>query len=168
MIRSAWVACFCLMALFSMPGRSSTPGELKVSFAFQKSGSVDCQMALTRDSVGVMQIDSTAGSLEPDDEKGFTQALRKRALTASERDTAGILFSMSGMWKGLKRYTCDKDDGYAFSIWSDSLSLHCNNCFSCTEGITVQEAKILARFGKLTLWLYQMRQDPALSQKKLP
>ncbi len=92
--------------------------------------------------------------------------MRKRALTASERDTADLLFSLSDKWKGLKRYTCDKNDGYAFSIWSDSLSLHCNNCFSCTEGITVQEARILARFGKLTLWLYQLRRDPLLQVRK--
>jgi hypothetical protein len=162
MIRSAWFAGLCLMTFLAIPGRTSPTGELKVSYAFQKSGSVDCQMALTKDSVGVMEIDSTAGSREPDDENGFEQALRKRALSASERDTADMLIHMSGMWKGLKRYTCEKNDGYAFSLWSDSLSLHCNNCFSCTEGITVQEARTLARFGKLTLWLYQLRQDPSL------
>ncbi len=71
MKRNMWVTCLCLVASLALPGRSSAPGELKVSYAFQKSGTVDCQMALTKDSVGVLEIDSTAGSLEPDDEKGL-------------------------------------------------------------------------------------------------
>lgn len=114
-------------------------------------------MALTRDSVGILKLDPTAGALEPDDENGFEASVLKRALTAGERDTAGILMGMTVSFKGKKRYVCASKDGYAFSIWSDSLTLHCENCFSCTEGISMSEAKTLARFGKLSLWLYRIK-----------
>lgn len=129
---------------------------MKFSFNFRESNS-ECQMALTRDSVGILELDSTAGALEPDDENGFDGAILKRALSAGERDTAEILMGMTHSFKGKKRYVCSSPDGYAFSIWSDSLTLHCENCFSCTEGITMQEAKMLARFGKMTLWLYRIK-----------
>jgi hypothetical protein len=156
-IAGVGISALCLLALLCVSAWPSQDGELKVAFAFRKNAG--SQMALTRDSIGILAIDSSAGSLEPDDENGFESAISKRAFSPSERDTADMLFSMSGKWKGLKRYNCDKDDGYAFSIWTDSLSLHCNSCFSCTDGISVQEAKQLAKFGKLTLWLYQIRQN---------
>lgn len=114
-------------------------------------------MALTRDSVGILESDPTAGALEPDDENGFDGAVRKRALSAGERDTADLLMALTRAWKGRKRYACASKDGYAFTIWSDSLTLHCENCFSCTEGISMPEAKMLARFGKLSLWLYRIK-----------
>ena len=114
-------------------------------------------MALTRDSVGILKTDPTAGALEPDDENGFDGSILKRALSAGEKDTAEILLGMTNRWKGRKRYVCTSKDGYAFSIWSDSLTLQCENCFSCTEGISMPEAKMLARFGKLTLWLYRIK-----------
>jgi hypothetical protein len=131
-------------------------GPLKISFTFKDEKS-DCQMALTRDSVGILALDPTAGALEPDDENGFEGSVLKRALSAGERDTAGMLMGMTTTFKGRKRYACSSPDGYAFSIWSDSLTLHCENCFSCTEGISMPEAKMLARFGKLTLWLYRIK-----------
>lgn len=131
-------------------------GPLKFAFNFQSS-SGDVQMALTHDSVGILELDPTAGALEPDDEHGFESTVRKRALSASERDTADLIVAMTRSFKGLKRYACSRDDGYAFSVWSDSLTLHCNNCFSCTDGISMSEAKTLARFGKMTLWLYRIQ-----------
>jgi hypothetical protein len=154
--------CICLSVLLAIPCVFAEPspldeeGPLKVSFNFKDSKD-DCQMALTRDSVGILELDPTAGALEPDDENGFEGSIVKRALTVGERDTAGILLSMTNVWKGRKRYVCSSKDGYAFSIWSDSLTLHCENCFSCTDGITMPEAKMLARFGKLTLWLYRIK-----------
>lgn len=129
---------------------------LKVSINFNNESS-DSHMALTRDSVGILKTDPTAGGLEPDDENGFEACIRKRALTAGERDTAEMLMTLSHSWSGVKRYVCASKDGYAFTIWSDSLTLHCDNCFSCTEGITMPEAKKLARFGKLALWLYHIK-----------
>lgn len=132
------------------------PTEIKVSFAFHNAQKPEYQMALTRDSVGVLTLDTTAFSLEPDDENDFSDAPKKRALTNSEKDSASTLLTMTHAWKGLKRFNCEKEDGYAFSIWSDSLSLHCNNCFSCSEGVGLQEAKTLVKFGKMTLWLYNI------------
>ena len=153
------LACLCATVASSaddLPKAWAEEGALKIAFSFKNDKS-DCQMALTRDSVGILALDSTAGALEPDDENGFESALRKRALSAGEKDTADMLLSMTRSWKGRKRYFCASKDGYAFTIWSDSLTLHCENCFSCTEGITMQEAKILARFGKITLWLNRIK-----------
>ncbi|MDB5105706.1 MAG: hypothetical protein JWP91_3395 [Fibrobacteres bacterium] len=141
-----------------VPATAEVPeaGPIKISFNF-KDAKADCQMALTRDSVGILKLDPNAGALEPDDENGFDGAIRKRALSQGEKDTAGILISMTNLWKGRKKYVCTSKDGYAFTIWSDSLTLHCDNCFSCTDGITMPEAKMLARFGKMTLWLYRIK-----------
>ena len=165
--RIALIFAGCLSAWLGTAVFAATAGEIKVSFAFRKGGGVDGQMALTLDSIGVLTIDSTAGSLEPDDENGFSQAMKKKALFGAERDSAATLLALTSMWKGLKRFNCDRDDGYAFSIWSDSLALHCNNCFSCRDGMTMQEAKTLARFGKLTLWLSQVRES-MLRDKSAP
>lgn len=129
---------------------------VKVAFDFSDNRS-DGQMVFTRDSVGILAWDSTAGALEPDDENGFDGAIRKRAFTQGERDSADLLMAMTRTWKGRKRYVCASQDGYAFTIWSDSLTLHCGNCFSCTDGISMPEAKMLARFGKLSLWLYRIK-----------
>jgi hypothetical protein len=142
----------------ALPAVEDEEGPLKISIHFKDSKS-DCQMALTRDSVGILKLDPTAGALEPDDENGFEGSVLKRALSTGERDTADMLMGMTHSFKGKKRYVCSSKDGYAFSIWSDSLTLHCENCFSCTEGISMQEAKILARFGKLSLWLYRIKGD---------
>ena len=115
-------------------------------------------MALTADSVGVFPMDSAAGALEPHDESdGLEHAAGKRGLSRSERDTAALLIGITRTFKGNKRYACDRDEGYGFSLWSDSLTLHCLNCFSCTDGIEMREARVLARLGKLSLWLYRMR-----------
>jgi hypothetical protein len=143
------------------PTQAETPawGEerpLKIAFRFRNENA-ESQMALTRDSVGMLPLDPTAGALEPDDENGFDGAVRKRALSASERDSAGMLLHLTRIWKGSKRFVCDSPDNYAFTIWSDSLILHCENCFSCSEGISMPEARMLARFGKLTLWLNNIK-----------
>lgn len=137
-------------------GGEPEDGPLKFAFNFKNTGG-DVQMALTHDSVGILALDPTAGALEPDDENGFEGTVRKRALSASERDTADLIMAMTRAFKGRKRYACSRQDGYAFSIWSDSLTLHCENCFSCSEGISMPEAKMLARFGKMTLWLYRIK-----------
>jgi hypothetical protein len=131
-------------------------GALKVAFTFHDGG--DCQMALTPDSIGLLAWDSSAGALEPDDEgDGLEHAVGKRALSGTERDSAAQLLGLTRSFKGLKRYACERDEGYGFSLWSDSLTLHCRNCFSCTDGVGVQEARTLARFGRISLWLYRMR-----------
>jgi hypothetical protein len=150
-------ASLCLgLSHAAFPDSTAQEGPLKISFSFKDSKS-DCQMALTRDSVGILELDPTAGALEPDDENGFEASVLKRALSTVERDTADMLMGMTRSFKGKKRYVCSSKDGYAFSIWSDSLTLHCENCFSCTEGISMPEAKMLARIGKLTLWLYRIK-----------
>jgi hypothetical protein len=131
-------------------------GPMKVAFAF-KDGE-KCQMALTVDSVAVLPWDSSAGALEPDDESdGLEHALRKRALSSPEKDSAAQLLGITRTFKGVKRFECPREDGYGFSLWSDSLTLHCRNCFSCTEGVSMSEARTLARLGRLSLWLYRMR-----------
>lgn len=131
-------------------------GAVKVAFAF-KDGD-HCQMALTGDSVGMLPWDPAAGALEPDDESdGLENALRKRALSSSEKDTAAQLLGMTRTFKGNRRFECPREDGYGFSLWSDSLTLHCSNCFSCSEGVSMSEARTLARLGRLSLWLYRMR-----------
>ena len=131
-------------------------GPVKVAFAF-KDGE-KCQMALTGDSVAVLPWDSSAGALEPDDEgDGLEHAVRKRALSSPERDSAALLLGITRTFKGNKRFECAREDGYGFSLWSDSLTLHCRNCFSCTDGISMSEARTLARLGRLSLWLYRIR-----------
>lgn len=154
---------FLFACALSVPAVSAPPegepesGAVKIAFNFSDERG-NCQMALTRDSVGVLSMDPTAGALEPDDEgDGLERAVRKRALTAGERDTADMLVGLTRSFKGVKRFACQRDEGYGFSLWSDSLTLHCRNCFSCTEGISVPEAKMLARFGRLSLWLYRIK-----------
>ena len=137
-------------------GAEPEDGPLKFAFNFRNTDG-DVQMALTHDSVGILELDPTAGALEPDDENGFEGTVCKRALSATERDTADLIVAMTRTFKGKKRYACNRNDGYAFSIWSDSLTLHCENCFSCSDGISMPEAKMLARFGKMTLWLYRIK-----------
>lgn len=140
------------------PSPSDAPehGAVKVAFSFKEEG--EFQMAITPDSVGILPVDSFGGALEPDDEHdGLEHALGKRALSASERDTAAILLGITRSFRGDKRFVCDRDEGYGFSLWSDSLTLHCRNCFSCSDGIGMREARTLARLGKLSLWLYRMR-----------
>jgi hypothetical protein len=132
-------------------------GPVKVAFTFKEGG--DCQMALTGDSVGLLPWDPAAGALEPDDEgDGLEHALGKRALSQVERDSAAVLLKLTRTFKGEKRFECPHEDGYGFSLWSDSLTLHCRNCFSCTEGISMSEARALARLGRLSLWLYRLRE----------
>lgn len=170
--------CFCLAVWVCALGAavdayatSALPeeaerGALKVAFTFQDGD--DCQLALTPDSIGVLAWDPAAGALEPDDEgDGLENALGKRALSGAERDSAAQLFGLTRSFKGLKRYACERDDGYGFSLWSDSLTLHCRNCFSCTEGLGVQEARTLARFGKISLWLYRMRTSLVRAEDKV-
>jgi hypothetical protein len=149
---------FCLsLSLADIPTPSESPDRtVKVAFAFKNDG--ECQMALTGDSVGVLAWDPGAGALEPDDEDdGLEHSVGKRALTVSERDSAAQFLDLTQTFKGEKSFECPRDDGYAFSLWSDSLTLHCKNCFSCTEGVSISEARKLARLGRLSLWLYRMR-----------
>lgn len=148
-----------LFFFFAEIGLSLASGreEIKVSLGFPCRGFENCQMALTQDSVGILENDESNSGLEPDDENGFAEAVTKHALTESQKDSAQIMFTLIHQWKGLKRFSCDHNDGYHFSVWSDSLALHCNNCFSCTDGITIHDAKTLAKFGRLAIWLYQIR-----------
>lgn len=154
-----WACVFGLpvfsQATVSLPGEPES-GALKVAFTFHDGG--DCQMALTPDSIGLLPYEAMVGAMEPDDEgDGLEHAMGKRALSGAERDSAAQLLGLTRSFKGLKHYACERDEGYGFSLWSDSLTLHCRNCFSCTEGVTVQEARTLARFGRISLWLYRMR-----------
>lgn len=152
----AWAAWLLLILAIGAPARAEV-GTMKIAVHFGGNPPVACQMAMTRDSVGLLEMDPDAGGLEPDDENGFEASVAKRALSGEDKDTAEQFLAMIGTFKGRERYACPGRDGYAFSIWADSLALHCDNCFSCTEGIGVQEARALARFGKLTLWLYRFK-----------
>lgn len=133
---------------------------VRITYAFAKSPGANCEIELTQDSVLFLSeyryLDhGMSGS--PDDSRSL-RLLGGRALTAGERDSAQSLFSLAGRWKGYKRYVCRGAEGYAFSLWSDSLLLSCDNCYSCTEGIDVPDARVLARFGKMSLWLYGLRE----------
>ncbi len=154
---------FALLVIFYSgplsPQNISASEEIKVALAFHGDGGEDRQFSVTRDSLGILPFDSTAGSLEPDDESDFSDSKNKIGFSPAEKELVNTLFKLSDNWRGLKKYSCEKAEGYAFSLWSDSLSLHCTNCFSCTEGMTLQEAKILARFGKLAIWLYHRNEE---------
>ena len=162
-LRSFAFAASLLAAPLLASASSAVPeepetGPVKIQFTFKEGG--NRQMALTSDSVGVLPWDPSAGALEPDDEAdGLEHTLGKRALSPAERDSAARLLGLTRTLKGNRRIECDGNDGYAFSLWSDSLTLHCRNCFSCTEGVGMSEAKNLARLGRLSLWLYRLGQD---------
>ena len=148
----------------TFPARRVLAAEhAKVAYAMHSADTVERLMAFTLDSVGVLKIESSKTGTGVENqlgtEIGFERALHKRAFSPTQKDTAQLLLSLTHRWKGVQRFTCLKNDGYAFSVRTDSLSLDCNNCFSCTDGIGLQDAKSLARLGKLTLWLYRLGEE---------
>jgi hypothetical protein len=135
----------------------------KVAYAMRTADTVERLMAFTLDSVGVLKIESSKAGMgvesQLETENGFERAIHKRAFSPTQKDTAQLLLSLTQRWKGVQHFTCLKNDGYAFSVRTDSLSLDCKNCFSCTDGMNLQDAKRLARLGKLTLWLYKLGEE---------
>jgi hypothetical protein len=139
---------------------------VRVVYDFSDKPGANCEIELTRDSVRFLSEyrfrESQAAGIGLE-ESAERRLFGKRALTAPERDSAAGLMTLAGRWKGYKRFVCrgggPAGDRYAFSLWSDSLLLACDNCFSCTEGVSLPDAKVLARFGRISLWLYGLRES---------
>lgn len=134
-------------------------------YAFSGRPGANCEIEVTRDSVRFLSeyrfLEAQAAGLGME-ESAASRTFGRRALTAPERDSAAGLMLLASRWTGYKRFVCGREsadgEGYAFSLWSDSLLLSCDNCFSCTEGISLPDAKVLARFGRISLWLYGLRE----------
>ena len=151
---------FLLLLAVAAGGQIMDEG-VRVVYAFSKNPGANCEIELTNDSVRFLS--EYRLHEKPMAEQGIAESeprrvLGKRVLTAGEKDSAQTLMSLAGRWKGYRRFVCAGGDGYAFSLWSDSLLLNCDNCFSCTEGVSMPDARTLARFGKMTLWLYGLRE----------
>lgn len=160
----AWAALLALAAVLILAvcpaGAQPMERGVRIAYAFAKHPEANCEIELTGDSVLFLaeyRFLEHGVSGSPDDSRP-RRMLGARALTSGERDTAQSLFALAGRWKGYKRYVCRGTEGYAYSLWSDSLLLSCDNCYSCTEGIDMSEARALARFGKMSLWLYGLRE----------
>ena len=155
LLTRALVFVSLLLAMAWPAGGQTISRGVRVTYSFSTPGGA-CEIELTGDSVRVKRdavfsprsiVEGAADSLE----------IGRRALTAGERDSAGGLMELAKRWKGYKRYACEANDGYGFSLWTDSLLLNCQNCFSCTAGIGMGEARMLEKFGRYTLWLYRMK-----------
>lgn len=148
------------LLLRALAGAQPMDRGVRVTYAFAKNPGANCEIELTEDSVLFLSeyryLDHGA-SVSPEDSRP-RRMLGGRALTGFERDTARSLFALAGRWKGYKRYVCRGSEGYAYSLWSDSLLLSCDNCYSCTEGVDVPEARVLAQFGRMSLWLFGLRE----------
>lgn len=158
----------CLLARLLLPGSAVAQvmdDGVRVVYAFSSKPGANCEIELTRDSVRFLSeysfLEAQAAGIGME-ESAERRMLGKRALTPPERDSAAGLMVLASRWKGYKRFVCRGrsagGEGYAFSLWSDSLLLNCDNCFSCTEGVSLPDAKVLARFGRISLWLYGLRE----------
>jgi hypothetical protein len=167
-LASIAVAGFLLLVALCFPRAAAAQlmdDGVRIVYAFSDRPAANCEIELTRDSVRFLseyrflEAQAAGGGIEESAER---RVFGRRALTDSERDSAVGLMSLTSRWKGYKRFICRgggaAGEGYAFSLWSDSLLLACDNCFSCTEGVTLPEAKVLARFGRISLWLYGLRE----------
>lgn len=140
-------------------------GGVRIVYAFSEKPGANCEVEITRDSVRFLSeyrfLEAQAAGIGME-ESAERRVFGRRALTAPERDSAEGLMGLTSRWKGYKRFACrgasEAGDGYSFSLWSDSLLLNCDNCFSCTDGISLPDAKVLARFGRVSLWLYGLRE----------
>lgn len=160
-LRKAWIAAALTLTLAATaPGQIMDQG-VRVVYAFSKNPGANCEIELTSDSVRFLseyRFEEKPMAERNIEESETRRVLGQRILTAGEKDSAETLMSLAARWKGYRRFVCAGGDGYAFSLWSDSLLLNCDNCFSCTEGISMPDARVLARFGKMTLWLYGLRE----------
>jgi hypothetical protein len=148
-----------LLLLAALPslGQAIAHG-VRVTFSFANTPQSSCEIELTGDSVRVRRDDPfTPRPASPSERDPLEMG--RRALTAGERDSAELLMGLARRWKGYKRYACEADDGYGYSLWTDSLLLNCRNCYSCTAGIGMGEARMLEKFGRYTLWLYRMKDE---------
>lgn len=155
------VVLFFLLALSALSASAQLmDGGVRIVYAFAKNPGANCEIELTRDSVRFLSEYKLhdAPVHEPLEQSGFRRTFGRRVLTTAEKDTAATLMSLADRWKGYRRYVCKGAEGYAYSLWSDSLLLACDNCYSCSEGISMSDARILARLGKMTLWLYGLRE----------
>lgn len=158
----------CLFAPLLLPrsaGAQVMDDGVRVVYDFSGRPGANCEIELTRDSVRFLSeyrfLEAQAAGVGME-ESAERRVFGKRALTAPERDSADGLMRLASRWKGYKRFVCGggsaAGEGYAFSLWSDSLLLSCDNCFSCTEGVSLPDARVLARFGRTSLWLYGLRE----------
>jgi hypothetical protein len=162
-ILSASLLAACLLPLSS--AAQAMEGGVRIVYAFSEKPGANCEVEITRDSVRFLSeyrfLEAQAAGIGME-ESADRRVFGRRALTAAERDSAEGLMGLTSRWKGYKRFVCrgagEAGDGYSFSLWSDSLLLNCDNCFSCTEGISLPDAKVLARFGRVSLWLYGLRE----------
>ena len=113
---------------------------VRIVYAFAKNPDANCEIELTLDSVRFLSEYrfQEAPAFEKLEDSAERRIFGRRTLTAGERDTAESLLSLANRWKGYRRYVCKGAEGYAYSLWSDSLLLSCDNCYSCTEGVSVQ------------------------------
>lgn len=155
-------AAFLLLASLASEARPQLmDGGVRIVYAFARNPGGNCEIELTRDSVRFLSeyVFREAPMAERSiAESAERRVFGKRGLTGGERDSAEALMSLAGRWNGYRRFVCKGGEGYAFSLWSDSLLLSCDNCYSCTEGISVPDARVLAAFGKMSLWLYGLRE----------
>jgi hypothetical protein len=151
------LAAFALLASLAAVAAQGGGGGVRVNFAFTNAGA-SCEVELTGDSVRVRRDDPFAP--RPHFSAGRDSLeLGRRALTAGEKDSTGLLLDLAKRWKGYKRFACAAEDGYGFSLWTDSLLINCQNCFSCTGGMGMGEARMLEKFGRYTLWMYRMKDE---------
>lgn len=145
--RFAYAALLLLLAFAPAEAQTMSDG-LRVVYDFKNNPDADYEIELTRDSVRFL-----SASWGPE-----RRLVGGRALSPGERDSAETFMALTGRWSGYRKYACQGAEGYAFSLWSDSLLLACDNCFSCTGGMSLPDARVMARLGKMTLWLYRMRE----------
>lgn len=157
MLLTRGAALALILSVFCTPfaAAQATSGGVRVTFSF--AAQTACEIELTGDSVRVRRDNPFAP--HPVGFAKDTLELGRRALTSGERDSAELLLGLAHRWKGYKRYACPNDDGYGYSLWTDSLLLNCRNCYSCTDGIGMGEARMLEKFGRYTLWLYRMKDE---------
>jgi hypothetical protein len=150
----------CILLAVALAAAQVMDHGLRVIYDFDSNPEENCEIELTRDSVRVLSgyvlRGGGAGGSPLDTEE--SRLIGRRLLSPGEQDTAQAFLDLAARWKGYRRFVCRGGDGYAFSLWSDSLLLNCDNCFSCTEGVSMPDARILARFGKMSLWLFGLRE----------
>lgn len=157
---SASLAAACLLLAAALVRGQPMDNGLRVVYDFNSNPDANCEIELTRDSLRVLSAYVLHGGASPGSprETEESRLVGRRSLTPGERDSAQAFMDLASRWTGYRRFICRGGDGYAFSLWSDSLLLNCDNCFSCTEGVSMPDARVLARFGKMSLWLYGLRE----------
>lgn len=153
-----------LLAARGMGWGQPMDNGLRVVYDFSSNPGANCEIELSRDSLRVLSGYFLRGGVSQgsplDTEE--SRLIGRRVLTPGERDSAQAFMDLAARWTGYRRFVCRGGDGYAFSLWSDSLLLNCDNCFSCTEGVSMPDARVLARFGKMSLWLLGLRESASV------